>query len=143
MSIQQAKTMLLNSPAGPLPAGATGTRFPLTVGPPDAFKRLISTRFLMPTRQFSGAKTQFSAAGSGNGERTGNRRNRDADRRGAPPGAFRTLRRAWTSGTLAQKMLDKREIRSRVADGTLDPRRLRSAMLLLRDAAKLGEPCHP
>ena len=32
MSIQQAETMRLNSPAGPLPAGATGTRFPLTAG---------------------------------------------------------------------------------------------------------------
>ena len=32
MSIQQAQTMLLNSTAGPLPTGATGTRFPLTAG---------------------------------------------------------------------------------------------------------------
>src|ERR1700746_3974441 len=28
-------------------------------------------------------------------------------------------------------------------DGSLDPLRLRSAGLLLRDAARLGEPCHP
>ena len=32
MSIQQAEAMLLNSTAGPLPTGATGTRFPLTGG---------------------------------------------------------------------------------------------------------------
>jgi hypothetical protein len=32
MSIQQAQATLLNSTAGPLPTGATGTRFPLTVG---------------------------------------------------------------------------------------------------------------
>src|SRR6516164_6976104 len=30
--IQQAQTIPLNSTAGPLPTGATGTQFPLTVG---------------------------------------------------------------------------------------------------------------
>jgi hypothetical protein len=39
MSIQQAETMLLNSTAGPLPTGATGTRFPLTVGSAPAISR--------------------------------------------------------------------------------------------------------
>src|SRR6516225_5916625 len=32
MSIQQSKTMPLNSAAGPLPTGGTGTRLPLTAG---------------------------------------------------------------------------------------------------------------
>src|ERR1700747_203991 len=32
MEIQQTGTIPLNSPAGPLPTGATGARFPLTAG---------------------------------------------------------------------------------------------------------------
>jgi hypothetical protein len=55
MSIQQGQTMLLNSTASLLPTGATSTRFPLTAGSARGIQELISTRFVMLTRQFSGA----------------------------------------------------------------------------------------
>lgn len=46
MSIQQAQTMLLNSTAGPLPTGATGTRFPLTAGSAGCIQEADLNRIL-------------------------------------------------------------------------------------------------
>jgi hypothetical protein len=135
MSIQQAKTMLLNSTAGPLPTGATGTRFPLTVGSARCIQEADFNQIFDANPAILGCINGFFRCRQRKCERAGLGRNRDADRRDAPPAALLTLRCAWTSGALAQKMLAECDVRSRVVDGTLDPRRLQSAELLLRDAA--------
>ncbi len=60
----------------------------------------------------------------------------------SPPGATAGMTGS-TSGVLAQKMLAEAVGRCLgCEDGSLDPRRLRSAGPVLRDAARLGEPCH-
>jgi hypothetical protein len=65
MSIQQAKTMRLNSTAGPLPAGATCIRFPLTAGSARGIQEAELNQIFDDDPAIPSAEIKFSAVDSG------------------------------------------------------------------------------